>query len=77
MFKILGALIMILGTLFVVWLGGYVMLFGGIVQFIESVKNNWEAVGITLGVLRVIFCELALIPLYIFYPLGIAFYKVK
>lgn len=73
--KVLGVLTIIIGVLFGLWLGVYIMLFGGIVQIINNI-NPINAVYIAIGILRVLFCELAIFPSYLLIALGLyIFYK--
>lgn len=63
MTKIFGALILLFGVLGGAYLGLYVMLYGGIVQIINGI-NPLSACDIALGILRVLFCEIGIFPVW-------------
>lgn len=53
--NVLGLLIIIASVLFGVYVGGWVLFVGGIVQVIEAIKATpVEALGIAVGILRVV-----------------------
>lgn len=58
--KIIGILIMISSILAGLYVGCYIMFYGGIVQIINSI-NPIHAIGIASGICRIVFCELAAI----------------
>lgn len=62
--KIIGLLIILVGIGFGIWLGLYVMLYGGIVQIISNI-NPINASGLALGVIRAILFEIGFIPTYV------------
>ncbi len=62
--KILRILIIITGILIGLWLGLYVMLYGGICQIIDGI-NPLNAKDIALGVIRILFCEIGFIPFWL------------
>lgn len=68
--KILGILLIILGTLGGLYLGVYVMLFGGICQIINGI-NPLEAANIAIGIIKVLLCEIGVIPLWLGWVLGL------
>ena len=52
---IIGVIVILAGVVLGLYLGGYVCLFGGIVELIESAKMNpIDAVGIAFGILRIL-----------------------
>jgi len=57
----ISVIIVIIGIVLSAYLTLYVMGYGGIMQ----IRNADSASDITLGVLRIVFCELGLIPLFI------------
>lgn len=61
--KIIGLLIMLIGVITGIWLGLYVMLYGGIMQIIANI-NPICASGLTMGIIRTIFFEIGVIPAY-------------
>ena len=62
--KIIGLLIILIGVITGIWLGLYVMLYGGIMQIIANI-NPIRASGLTMGIIRTIFCEIGVIPAYV------------
>lgn len=47
------------------WLGGYVMLYGGLLQILNSFANE-NTLGIIIGLLKMLFCEVGfIIPIYV------------
>ena len=67
--KILGILMIVGSILLGLYVGCYVMFYGGIVQIINSI-NPLNGIGIAGGICRIVFCEIAgLIPI-IFVPIG-------
>lgn len=62
--KILAIIIVILGIALSIYLGVYLMLFGGIMQIINNI-DPINAKEIAMGIIKIIFCELGAIPLYI------------
>lgn len=54
--KIIGILIAITGIILGIYVGIWLMLAGGITQIVNSI-NPLNGLGITLGILRIIFCE--------------------
>lgn len=62
--NVIGIIIVILGIALSIYLGVYLMLFGGIVQIINNI-DPVNAKEIAIGIIKIIFCELGIIPLYI------------
>ena len=63
--KCLYALAILLGIVGGLWLGGYIMLYGGLLQILNSFANE-NALGIIIGLLKMLFCEIGfVIPLYV------------
>lgn len=54
--KIIGILIAIVGIVLGIYVGIWLMLVGGIIQIVNSI-NPINGLGIALGILRIIFCE--------------------
>ncbi len=54
--KIIGILIAIVGIALGIYVGVWLMLAGGITQIVNSI-NPVNGLGIALGILRMIFCE--------------------
>ena len=71
--KIIGVLLIIAGVLGGLYLGLYIMLFGGICQIIDGL-NPLEAKDIALGIIRVLFCEVGAIPAWLGIITGVALY---
>lgn len=63
---VLGWLSMAVGTLYGLWIAFYTMFYGGIIQIINGVQNNLDAIAIATGVCKIVFCEFGfLIPFLI------------
>ena len=58
--KIIGILIAITGIILGIYVGIWLMLAGGITQIVNSI-NPVNGLGITLGIVRIIFCEVGAI----------------
>lgn len=71
--NILGNLIIIIGIIFGLYIGLYYMLYGGIIQIIDGI-NPLNAKDIAIGILKVMFSELGVIPAYIGLIIG---YSIK
>ena len=54
--KIIGILIAIAVIILAIYVGIWLMLVGGIIQIVNSI-NPINGLGIALGILRIIFCE--------------------
>ena len=52
---IVGVAIIVVGVLGSLYLGGYVLFFGGIVALINAMKDDLNAVVIAVSVVRIIF----------------------
>lgn len=63
MARFVGMLIIILGILISIYLGVYLMLYGGICQIINNI-NPINAKEIAIGIIKIIFCEFGILPLY-------------
>lgn len=47
------------------WLGGYIMLYGGLLQILNSFASE-NTLGIIIGLLKMLFCEVGfVIPIYV------------
>lgn len=62
--KVIGILLIVVGVLGGLYLGVYVMLFGGICQIIDGI-NPLVGKDIAMGILKVLFCEIGAIPAYL------------
>lgn len=69
--KVLGILLIIASICLGAYLGLYVMLYGGICQILDSI-NPLVTKDLALGILKVLFCEIAVIPSYVGIVVGIA-----
>lgn len=54
--KIIGILIAIAGIALGIYVGVWLMFIGGIVQIVNSI-NPTNVLGIALGIVRIVFCE--------------------
>ena len=54
--KIIGILIAIAGIALGIFVGVWLMFIGGIVQIVNSI-NPTNGLGIALGIVRIVFCE--------------------
>ena len=68
--KVFGILLITLGIALMLYLVIYVMLYGGIVQIINNI-NPLNGGNIAIGILRIIFCEITIIPGYIIFVIGL------
>ena len=57
--KIVGLLMIVGGICLGLYVGGYLMFIGGIVQIIEAAKNDIDGAGIAFGIGRVVLAGLA------------------
>ena len=53
--SIIGVILVIIGILVGLYVGGWLMLVGGIIQIVNSIKDGVIAGGIGIGVARVVF----------------------
>ena len=67
--KVIGILITILGIALGIYVGVWLMLVGGIVQIINSI-NPVNGLGIALGIVRIIFCEVGALIAYLGMTIG-------
>lgn len=58
--KIIGILITIVGIALGIYVGVWLMFVGGIVQIINSI-NPTNGLGIALGIVRIVFCEVGVL----------------
>ena len=70
--KLLGVLLILGGFALGIYLGVYVMLYGGICQIIDSL-NPLVTKDLAFGVIRTIFFEIGFVPTYVFVTLGMMF----
>ena len=66
---VFGFLLIILGIALGGYLTLYVMLYGGICQIIDAI-NPLVAKDIAMGIIKVLFCEIGIIPGYLLAYLG-------
>ena len=59
--EILGYLSIVAGALHGLWLCFYNMFYGGIIQIINGIQSNCEAVAIATGICKIIFCEIGFV----------------
>lgn len=72
--NIIGNIVIALGIILSIFIGGYLMLYGGIVQIVNNI-NPTNAGQIAIGVIRVLLCEIGF---YIPWLAGVAFgYAIK
>lgn len=69
--NLLGILFIILGTALGIYVGGYLLLFGGIMQIINSI-SPLDAYGITTGIIKILFCDIGYVIFWIGTVIGIA-----
>lgn len=58
--KIIGILIAIAGIALGIYVGVWLMFIGGIVQIVNSI-NPTNGLGIALGIVRIVFCEVGVL----------------
>lgn len=58
--KVIGILIAIVGIALGIYVGVWLMFIGGIVQIINSI-NPTNGLGIALGIVRIVFCEVGVL----------------
>lgn len=58
--KIIGILIAIAGIALGIYVGVWLMFIGGIVQIVNSI-NPLNGLGIALGIVRIVFCEVGVL----------------
>jgi len=58
--KILSVLIIVVSIILGIYVGIWLMLAGGIMQIVNSI-NPLDGMGIAIGVIRIIFCEIGAI----------------
>lgn len=63
---ILCILIFIISIILTGYIGIYLMLYGGIIQIINCI-NPIDTAGIAIGILKIIFCEIPSVIIYIAY----------
>lgn len=68
--NLLGILFITLGAALGIYVGGY-LLFGGIVQVINSV-SPLDAAGIATGIIKILFCDIGYVIFWIGTVIGIA-----
>ena len=69
--NLLGILFIILGTALGIYVGGYLLLFGGIMQIINSI-SPLDASGIITGIIKILFCDIGYVIFWIGTVIGIA-----
>ena len=63
--KLIGDVLIIIGLVAGIFVGGYLMLYGGIIQIINAI-NPVNASGIAIGIIRVLFSGLGFYIPFIF-----------
>lgn len=58
--KVIGILMAIVGIALGIYVGVWLMFVGGIVQIINSI-NPTNGLGIALGIVRIVFCEVGVL----------------
>nr|DAN92111.1 MAG TPA: hypothetical protein [Caudoviricetes sp.] len=58
--KVIGILIAIVGIALGIYVGVWLMFVGGIVQIVNSI-NPLNGLGIALGIVRIVFCEVGVL----------------
>lgn len=58
--KVIGILIAIVGISLGIYVGVWLMFVGGIVQIVNSI-NPLNGLGIALGIVRIVFCEVGVL----------------
>lgn len=58
--KVIGILIAIVGIALGIYVGVWLMFIGGIVQIVNSI-NPTNGLGIALGIVRIVFCEVGVL----------------
>ena len=72
--NIIGNIVIALGIILGIFIGGYLMLYGGIVQIVNNI-NPTNAGQIAIGVIKVLLCEIGF---YIPWSTGVVFgYAIK
>ena len=71
--KILAIIISLLGIGLGLYLGVYVLLYGGIMQIINNI-DPLNTSQLVWGIIRALFCELGIIPVYIGMVIGSSIY---
>ena len=66
---ILGIIAMIAGVLLGIYFGLYILLYGGIMQIVNSIEP-FHAKELVIGILKVFFCELGAIPFWLGLMIG-------
>lgn len=72
--KILGILFIIAGIALGAYLGIYLMLFGGIMQVVNAL-DPLNAKEIAIGAIRILFCEVGMVPVILGSTIG--FYLIS
>jgi len=54
---ILGFVLVVLGIALGLYVGGYLMFYGGIIQVIGGIKAGWIAGTIAIGIIRIGLCS--------------------
>lgn len=67
---LLGTLFIIIGAALGIYVGGYLLLFGGIVQVINSV-SPLDAACIATGIIKILFCDIGYVIFWIGTVIGI------
>lgn len=75
---ILGVLLIVGGILLGLYVGLWVCFIGGIVQVINAIKNDANAMGIALGIVRIVSASfVGILTFYILAAIGAGMLKLK
>lgn len=74
--KVLGIIIMILSWILAGYIGIWLLLAGGIIQIVNSL-NPVSAVGIAIGIIKILFCSIGSLIGYLGTIIGIYFMEDK
>lgn len=69
--KIIGILIAIIGIILGIYVGIWLMLAGGITQIVNSI-NPVNGLGIAFGIVRIVFCEIGALIVWLGVVIGSA-----
>lgn len=68
--KVIGILIAIVGIALGIYVGVWLMFIGGIVQIVNSI-NPLNGLGIALGIVRIVFCEVGVLIAWLGIAIGL------
>jgi len=53
----MGVIMVVAGVVGGLYIGAYLMFFGGIVQIIDGIKNDFQSVSIAMGIVKMVFAS--------------------